>query len=79
MFILMVTIFLLGILMVALEDKIGINKAASALLMAVVLWVAASVGADMDISSLFVEQLGETSETLFFVMGALVIIELVDT
>lgn len=75
----MVTIFLLGILMVALEDKIGINKAASALLMAVVLWVAASVGADMDISSLFVEQLGETSETLFFVMGALVIIELVDT
>ena len=39
MFILMPVIFVLGILAIALEDKIKINKAAIALFMAISLWM----------------------------------------
>ena len=39
MFILMPVIFVLGILAIALEDKIKINKAALALFMAISLWM----------------------------------------
>ena len=39
MFILMPVIFVLGILAIALEDKIKINKAAIALFMAISMWM----------------------------------------
>lgn len=39
MFILMPIIFVVGILAIALEDKIKINKAATALFMAISLWM----------------------------------------
>ena len=39
MFILMPIIFVSGILLIALEDKIKINKAAVALFMAISLWM----------------------------------------
>ncbi|MEG0724731.1 MAG: SLC13 family permease, partial [Mucinivorans sp.] len=80
MFLLMIAIFLGGIVLIAMEDKIGINKSAVALMMSVTLWVVASLGGvDIYGADGFVEQLGDASETLFFVMGALVIVELVDT
>lgn len=80
LFILMIGIFLLGIALVAMEDKIGVNKAAIALVMSVVLWVITSyTGVDFTGDNSFIEQLGDVSQTLFFVMGALVIVELVDT
>lgn len=80
MFVILVLIFIIGIAAIALEDKIGINKAAIALLMAFASWVMVSLfGGVDDISEPFVQQLGETSETLFFVLGALAIVELVDT
>lgn len=80
MFITLIILFLVGVMAIALEDKIHVNKAASALLMAVVLWVIVSIWGNIpDITIPFVEQLGEVSETLFFVLGALAIIELVDT
>lgn len=80
MFLTMISIFLAGIVMVALEDKIGINKAASALLMSVVLWiVVAFSGITPDVNEPFITHLGDVSETLFFVMGSMVIVELVDT
>lgn len=80
MFITLIILFLVGVMAIALEDKIHVNKAASALLMAVVLWVIVSIWGNIpDITIPFVEQLGEVSETLFFVLGALSIIELVDT
>ncbi|MEG1793722.1 MAG: sodium:proton antiporter NhaD [Rikenellaceae bacterium] len=80
MFLIMISIFLAGIILVALEDKIGINKAASALLMSVVLWVlVAFSGVAPDVNVPFITHLGDVSETLFFVMGSMVIVELVDT
>lgn len=80
LFVIMIGIFLLGIALVAMEDKIGVNKAAIALVMSVVLWVVTSyTGVDFTGDNSFIEQLGDVSQTLFFVMGALVIVELVDT
>lgn len=80
MFAIMIGIFLLGIVLVALEDKIGVNKAAVALAMSVILWSVASIaGVEFVGDNSFAEQLGDVSETLFFVMGALVIVDLVDT
>lgn len=76
----MIGIFLLGIVLIAMEDKMGVNKAAVALMMSVLLWVAASLmGVEFVGQNSFAEQLGDVSETLFFVMGALVIVDLVDT
>lgn len=80
MFGIVISIFLLGIMMVALEDKIGVNKAATALLMSVVLWLVVGLsGVVPNINESFVVHLGDVSETLFFVMGSMVIVELIDT
>ncbi|MFI3295313.1 MAG: sodium:proton antiporter NhaD [Rikenellaceae bacterium] len=77
---LLIIIFLVGIVCIAMEDKLHVNKAATALMMAVLSWVVLSaMGSVDDISVPFVEQLGETSETLFFVLGALTIVELTDS
>lgn len=81
MFILMISIFLAGIAMVALEDKIGINKSASALFMSTLLWVSVVISGNTtsDTGHAFILHLGDVSETLFFVMGSMVIVELIDT
>ncbi len=79
MFVLMISIFLLGVLFIALEDNIGINKAATAILTAVVLWVVLGLADPAIVRADFTAHLGDISETLFFVMGSMVIIELIDT
>lgn len=79
MFLLLISIFLAGILLVALEDKIGINKTASALLMSVVLWVIVALsGTVKDITAPFTDHLGDVADTLFFVMGSMAIVQLID-
>lgn len=79
MFLLLISIFLAGILMVALEDKVGINKTASALLMSVVLWVIVALsGMVKDITAPFTDHLGDVADTLFFVMGSMAIVQLID-
>ena len=57
MFILMPVIFVLGILAIALEDKIKINKAAIALFMAISMWMILM----FDAYNIFVER----SNTIF--------------
>lgn len=80
MFLLTIGIFLFGIILIALEDKINVNKSATAILMCISLWSILSLsGIDIHGPQGFVEHLGDVSETLFFVMGALVIIEIIDT
>ncbi len=74
----LICVFIIGVAMVAFEDKIGINKSATALLMSVVMWVLLALyGIPVD-SMVVDEHLGAVSETIFFVMGALVLVELVD-
>lgn len=73
-------IFIVGYILVALESVIHISKTAMALLMAVFCWMLLYLGvcASCDQVSAFTKALGENSEILFFLMGAMVIVEVVD-
>ena len=85
--------FIIGYLFIAVESVTKINKAAIALLMFVVCWtlfmldpaglVTSLAGIDHSeiagkVSKIIEEHLGETGTTLFFLMGAMTIVELVD-
>lgn len=107
---LMPVIFLIGILMIAFEDVIRINKAATAVGMSVLLWLiflldAAGIFsahppvhlqeflvgfpqfAELSTAELayrfiefkMVESLGDVATTLFFVLGSMAIIDIVDS
>lgn len=73
--------FIAGYLLIAMESLIKVNKAAVALMMAVICWALfyLGFGASPEHASAFTKALGETSEILFFLMGAMVIVETVDT
>ena len=74
---LIVAIFVAGYACIALEAFTKVNKAAVALLMCVLCWTAYCLIPGHDLTSL-PESLGETAETLFFLMGAMTIVEIVD-
>ena len=110
MFILLPVIFVVGILGIALEDKIKVNKAAIALFMAISMWMILMFDAyhifversnpifqeyltqnpevaklslheqfvDFITNRSIVYHLGNVSETLFFVMCTMLIVDLVD-
>ncbi len=85
-----VVVFVFGYLCIALESLTKVNKAAVALLMFVACWtlfmidpgsyVAGAVGENTAsaVSEVMERHLGSTSTTLFFLMGAMTIVELVD-
>lgn len=75
-----IAIFVLGYAAIALEHPLKINKAASALLTGVLVWTV-YVLASPDkaaVSRDLTEHLGELSGILFFLMGAMTIVELID-
>ena len=74
---LIIAIFILGYACIALEAFTKVNKAAVALLMCVLCWTCYVLIPGHDLSGL-PEGLGETAETLFFLMGAMTIVEIVD-
>ncbi len=77
-FTIMIFVFILGYLGIALEHPLKVNKTASALLLAVVIWtVFALFGTDFCQKDL-IGHLGETSEILFFLLGAMTIVEIID-
>jgi len=109
MYYIMPVIFILGIVAIALEDKIKVNKSATALFMCITLWLILVFGSqdilvkrknpdflhfikqaelgnipvkDQIVSYLteeaFVSHLGDVSQTLFFVMCSLLIVNIVD-
>lgn len=83
--------FVAGYLCIALESLTKINKAAIALLMCVVCWTllmvspgayypdVASDGVLHHISEVIEHHLGDAAGTLFFLMGAMTIVEIVDS
>ena len=85
-----VVVFCVGYLFIALESVTKVNKAAVALLMFVVCWTLFMVdpgsylpgfsGQELinKAGSAITEHLGDTSTTLFFLMGAMTIVEIVD-
>jgi Na+/H+ antiporter NhaD/arsenite permease-like protein len=80
MTVLIVAIFILGYLAIAFEHSIKINKAASALLTGVICWsVYALAGNEKEIvSENLSHHLSDIAGILFFLLGAMVIVELID-
>ena len=95
MYALMALLFVLGYLCIAFEHPLKIDKAASAILTAVLTWTVLVLGAESllpivegaahasdDATARVVTELrhhlGEVSEILFFLMGAMTIVELID-
>lgn len=77
---LMILIFVVGYAAIAFEHGIKINKAASALLTGVLCWTV-YILAEPDkalVSSQLSEHLSNISGILFFLLGAMVIVELID-
>ncbi|MBQ5467120.1 MAG: sodium:proton antiporter NhaD, partial [Muribaculaceae bacterium] len=85
-----VIVFIIGYACIALESVIKVNKAAIALLMFIACWTLFMIdpnaylilesGEDIirKATEIIEDHLGETSSTLFFLMGAMTIVELVD-
>ncbi len=85
-----VVVFVIGYACIALESVTKVNKAAVALLMFVVCWalymidpasyLPGTAAADIfnKVNSVIETHLGSTSTTLFFLMGAMTIVEIVD-
>ena len=110
MFVLMIIVFVIGYACIALEHKLKIDKAATALMLGALMWILFVIGKqsilnDPDITNkswdeycaanpnaphddsflntfIIQEQslhhLGETSETLFFLLGAMTIVAIID-
>jgi Na+/H+ antiporter NhaD/arsenite permease-like protein len=79
MFYLMIIVFILGYTAIALEHPLRVNKSATALLLAVSMWTLFALGfPDRFSNPVLLEHLGEISEILFFLLGAMTIVELVD-
>ena len=85
-----VAVFVLGYFCIAIESLTKVNKAAIALLMFVFTWtlfmidpgqyISGIVGSNaaLMVSEVMEKHLGSTATTLFFLMGAMTIVELVD-
>ncbi len=105
MLVVMVVLFLLGYTAIAMEHKININKAASALILCCLLWMVYIFAAPNLIGNStelieyaknnselsfkenvfnfvtnvqIIEHVGDVAEILFFLMGAMTIVELID-
>ncbi len=80
MYILIISIFIVGYLAIAFEHPIKINKTASALLTGVLCWTAYVVFSEEKetVTQELSHHLGSVSEILFFLLGAMTIVELVD-
>jgi len=76
----LILIFVIGYLAIAFEHPIRLNKAASALLTGVLCWVIyISSNADKEmVNEQLMHHMGEISGILFFLLGAMVIVELID-
>jgi len=80
MYTLMIALFVIGYAAIAFEHSIKIDKAASALITGVVLWAVYVLGgADLHTAEHhLLEHVGEIASILFFLLGAMTIVEVVD-
>lgn len=76
-----ITVFVLGYSAIAAEHKMKIDKAASALVTGVVCWLLYFYHAPLvaESESKLLEHLGEIAGIIFFLMGAMTIVEVVDS
>lgn len=91
MVLLMICLFVLGYVAIATEHQIHVNKAASALILCSLLWTiyifyAPALNTPVGVQKTteyvtkveLIEGVGEVAEILFFLMGAMTIVELID-
>jgi Na+/H+ antiporter NhaD/arsenite permease-like protein len=76
-----ISVFVLGYLAIAFEHPLRLNKAASALITGVLCWTVFIVQSEdaHAVSERLIDHLGEISSILFFLMGAMTIVELIDS
>src|SRR6218665_3573406 len=79
--ILIVSIFVFGYVAIAFEHNIKLNKAASALITGVLCWTVYILqsNATHEVGDELLHHLGEISSILFFLLGAMTIVELIDS
>ena len=76
-----VTVFIVGYACIALEHPLKINKTATALLLGTLVWTIFSMSHILtgdEISGHLIENLGETAEIVFFLLGAMTIVTLIE-
>jgi Na+/H+ antiporter NhaD/arsenite permease-like protein len=75
-----IAVFVLGYLLIVLEHQIKLDKAASALMTGVFCWVIYMFSSSDShaVNHSLYEQLGEIAGILFFLIGAMTIVELID-
>ncbi len=79
--IIMIVVFAIGYLAIAMEHTLKINKAPAALLLGMVMWtlyVAIGGFHAGEHHGVLIEHLGDTAEILFFLLGAMTIVETID-
>jgi Na+/H+ antiporter NhaD/arsenite permease-like protein len=76
-----ITIFILGYILIATEHQVRIDKAASALLTGVLCWLLYFIFEPSlpESERKLMEHLGEIAAIIFFLMGAMTIVEVVDS
>lgn len=82
MVVLLLIVFIAGYLAIAFEHPLQLNKAASALITGVLCWTIYMINTSVDSHSVTEEllhHLGEIASILFFLLGAMTIVELIDT
>jgi len=78
---LLITVFLLGYIAIAFEHSLQVNKAASALITGVLCWTIYILQTESPhtASDELLHHLGEIASILFFLLGAMTIVELIDS
>ncbi len=78
---LIITVFVVGYLGIALEHSVNINKAATALITGVLCWTIFIIdnGSFHTVNEELLHHLGEIGSILFFLLGAMTIVELIDS
>jgi len=82
MVVLLLIVFVAGYLAIAFEHPLQLNKAASALITGVLCWTIYMVNASGEahtVTEELLHHLGEIASILFFLLGAMTIVELIDT
>jgi len=75
---LVIAVFVVGYVAIALEHPIRVNKTASALLTGVFCWTIYSFTGSETVGHDLSHHLGQIAEIIFFLLGAMTIVELVD-
>ena len=80
MTILIISIFVIGYLLITLEQRFKINKAATALITAVLCWTVIVMNSNdtTQVIGALSKHLSSISEIVFFLLGAMTIVELID-